>query len=229
MTRPMVTVPQSLLHQIDLDWRIDWRGQSAGEFNSGVSGTHYAGFPRWVGAPSFFMNAGELRKWRAISAHARGRTSVYRVRMFDPVAFDMDAAGASATVIATGKTTTDGNYFTNGKGWEYDPFCLCETAAEKGATTLRVDVASCNDVAPVEGQIMSVDLWPFTVTSVLPVGGTVYEIGISMALRTDVAVGRYIKMRGEGLFELIDGTGNPAYNANRFSRPQMEFVEALAR
>lgn len=228
MKRSIITLPPSLMRWLDMTWDIDWRGQGAGDFTSGVTRTVYAGFPRFVGRNQVFLHRDGIRQWRAIRAAAQGRRNIYRIRMFDPQAFSLTETGGVEG--GSGTPFSEGQYFETGFGFVDNPFALAVGAHSAGAEEIRVDVSSCNDVAPKQGQIMSHNDWPFKVTWVQHVSGTVYDIGIQMPLRSAIADEDPVLMRGVGRFEATEeGMGNPAYGVDRVSRPTIQFTEVLAR
>lgn len=224
MKREIVTVPRCVLRQLSVNWDIDWRGRGLGDTTDGVTRTMYDGFPRWTGSPQVVLTADTIRQWRAVRATAQGRRSIYRIEMVDPVGFRPQETGASD------RTIRDGTAFGPDVSFRYAPFALAVGTHGKGAEEIRVDAAPCNGVAPKIGQIMSHDDWPFTVTWVQPVSGTVYDIGVQMPLRAAIRDGDFVLMRGVGRFEAADeGMGNPSYGPASFSRPRLSFREVLAR
>ena len=224
MQRPIITIRPDLLRYLSCNWDIDWRGQSA-SLNSGISRTVYAGFPRWVGSPGVFLSGAALAEWRAIKATAQGRRGIYRLPLVDPIGFSPSGVGS----YDSGLPFSSGATFSNARGFAFEPFATCAVAVAKGATSLRVDTASVG-VAPAQGQIMSAGDWPFMVTSVLPVSGTLYDLTVEMPLRAAIAVDAPILMQGRGLFEAAEeGMGNAAYDANRVSQISLSFVEVLTR
>lgn len=230
MKRSIVTVPAHVMRHLSVNWDIDWRGRGAGDATSGLTRTVYDGFPRWTGSPEIFVRKETLRLWRAVRAQAQGRRNIYRIEMVDPVGFRPQETGASTATIRDGLPFGNGATFASGAGWRYAPFALAVGAHAKGAEEMRVDVESCGGVAPKVGQIMSHDDWPFTVTWVQPVGGTVYDIGVQMPLRAAVRDSDPVLMRGVGRFEAAEeGMGNPSHGPALFSRPQLSFREVLAR
>lgn len=230
MERPIVTLPPAFLRVLNVDWDIDWRETSLGDFNEGTTRTQFTGFPRWTGAPKVKLNRAQLGQWRAIRATAQGRRGIYRIRMDDPAIFPIAAVGASGTVIAQGKTTAAGNLFSNGKGWEYAPFALAAADHAAGAQVIRVDVSSCSGFVPVVGQIMSHDSWPFQVTYVRDRGSDVFELGVQMPLRATITQGDVIQLRGVGFFEAAEsGMGGIDYDRTHRAMPELRFMEVLAR
>jgi hypothetical protein len=222
MQRELVTIPQNLLRVMNVNWDIDWRGQSAGDTTAGNSATVYNAFPCWVGAPKVGLVRDEITQWRAIRAKAQGRIGIYRVSMVDPLGFSMTGRNLS------GKTFAGGQNFSTGAGFANIPVCSAVNAAARGATEIRVSMADEPD--PVSGQIMSHQDWPFVITSAMPVGGGLFDLGFEMPLRAAIAAGDLINLRGVGRFEVADaGAGNPAYDRRKVSEIQLSFRVVLNR
>lgn len=222
MQREIVTIPPNFLRVLSTNWDIDWRGQSVGEAISGTSTTVYNSFPRWIGSPNVALVGNEITQWRAIRAQAQGRVGIYRMEMVDHLGF------ASSAPYPNGISFSGGGLFSNGSGFAYTPICRAVYAAAMGATEIRVDVAG--QAAPVVGQIMSHDDWPFMVVWAVLVSGDIYDIGIQMPLRADIAANELINLRGVGRFETVDGNaGNPAYDRRHVSNIQLSFREVLNR
>lgn len=229
MTRRLVTIPLGTVKALDFSWSIDWRNAGSQAFNSGTTNTAYEGFPRWVGQPQVFVERGKQGQWRAVQAVARGKRNIFRIPIIDPETFYLRETG-TANQIANGLTFASGVTFANGKGFLYQPYCFAALAAPAGATELRVDASSCGGVAPKAGQIMSANDWPFVVTYVSAVGGTVYDIGVEMPLREAIDANDAILMRGHGRFQAVDDAmGRSAYGASRHSTLTLSFQEVLAR
>ncbi|NIZ63284.1 hypothetical protein DL239_20155 [Sedimentitalea sp. CY04] len=222
MQREIVTIPPNFLRVLNVDWDIDWRGQSVGDATSGSSATVYNSFPRWVGSPKVSLVRDEITQWRAIRAQAQGRVGIYRMEMVDPLGF------IAPDVNPNGVSFSGGGLFNGGSGFAYTPICRAVNPAGAGATEIRLDVAG--EAAPVVGQIMSHDDWPFVVVWASLVSGNVYDVGIQMPLRADIAVNDLINLRGVGRFEAVDeSAGNPAYDRRRVSSIQLSFREVLSR
>ena len=223
MERPIITIPRGFLKHLNMSWDIDWRGQSAGEQTGGGTQVVYNAFPRWIGSPEIALYREEIREWRAIRAQARGRTGIYVVEMCDPVGF------AQANPYPDGIPFSNGQPFSTGYGWQYEPMFYGVGFNKIGAETIRVNVAGMG-IAPVAGQIMSHDDWPFVVTTVAEVSTGIYDLGIEMPLRAPIRSGDPILLKPRGRFEVLeDTTGNPAYGASRYSQVQLEFREVLTR
>lgn len=218
MQRPIVTLPPGFLKFLQVDWDIDWRGQGLGENTSGGSAVVFNRFPRWVGAPSVFLDGAALAQWRGIRAMAQGRVGLYRLPMVDPVGFE--AASEDELPFA------DGTSFASGAGFAAEALGLAALPAEAGAEQIRVEA----DVAPRIGQIMSHGFWPFTVTWVQQVSAGVFDLGIQMPLRGEMAAGDLIRLEGVGLFEAIeDGMGRVSYGLDRIAQIKLNFREVLNR
>lgn len=231
MARPIVTIPTGFLGHVGVNWDIDWRDQSNGDFNSGLSNTTFSGLPRWKGTINAALVGKELANWRGISATAGGRYGVYRLRMVDPVAFLPKELGGNQTEIQTGKTSAQGNLFSGGVGWEYDPIALASESAPVGATTVKIDTTASGGYTPKQGQIMSHgEDWPFVVVSVRPRGSNVFDLGVRMAIRAPIAAGDVIRLGGIGRFQANDSTGyGVSYNASRVETVDFSFSEVITR
>lgn len=213
MTRPIVTIPPMLARELQYDWDIDWRGQSAGETTQGVSQTVRNAFPRFVGTLRFAPCGEEIARWRAIRAFAQGRVGIYRILLNDPVTF---------TPEWDGLTFDDGAFFSDGVGFADQPFWIATEAAAAGATTIKLT----GDVAPKVGQFIGHGDWPAQVTWVKPG----YEIGVQMPLRAAISAGDKVYYQGTGLFEVVSETdGNPEYGFAKVSSVEVAFQEVLVR
>lgn len=228
VTRSIVTVPYHVAVS-SFPWRIEWRGQSAGLGLSAGDQLVNNAFPRFVGSLTPVLRVGrETREWNALIAKARGRQNIYRVYMKDPAGFGRALGGVSADVLASGLPFSGGQYFASGSGFLYRPFVLASGAVSAGATSLRVDI-SPTGVAPRAGQLMSADDWPFRVTSVLPVSGSIYEIEAEPCIRKAIADGAIISLIATGLFLATEEGGSAAYGRERFVEPKIDLVEHINR
>lgn len=225
MNRDTITVPPHVLLWTNMAWDIDWRGQSAGDATGGLTRTVFNGFPRWVGEPQAFVKDETLRQWRAIRASAQGRANIYRMQMVDPAGYKYPNTPQNGT------TFEDGGRFSDGQGFLPQQFALSIGGHAKGAEEIRVDMSSISGApSPNQGQIMSHDDWPFMVNWVLPVSGTIYDIGVQMPLRAAIADGDPILMQGVGRFEAVgDDMGAVPYGPAHYSRPKLQFREVLRR
>ncbi|MGR3452875.1 hypothetical protein [Pseudooceanicola sp.] len=226
MERPVITIPRSLLRELRMTWRTEWRGQDAGMSIGGNPLTVINAFPRWVGTPEVSLHRDAIRRWRALLAEGQGRLGIYRLPMTDPVGFDWNAAASAH--VKLGVPFSNGAKFTTGQGIRYTPTVLAVGAVTSGAPEFRVDISPCG-IAPAEGQIMSHDDWPFIVTWVDAVSETIYDIGVRM-LRTAIPDGAEIMMQAHGRFEVVDeGQGDAPYDASRYTTAQLSVQEVLRR
>lgn len=226
MQRDIITIPHGLIKPTSLDWDIDWRGQSAGDSTAGVTQVIYNAFPRWVGSPTILLTRAAIPQWRAIRLSLQGRRNVLRVRMCD-IAFGRAQAGLTKEELASGLSFSSGVKFSTGKGVFADPFCVATADAAAGDTQITVDCSS-HGVAPVPGQIMSADDWPFAVTAVTSEGGDVYTLDVTMPLRAAVAAGDLVMMTGYGRFELTDeSSGRAAYDYTRVATTTISLIEVI--
>ncbi len=221
MQRPIVTLPVDFMKFLQVDWDIDWRGQGLGENTGGGSSTVFNRFPRWVGSPGVYLKGDAIAQWRAIRATAQGRVGIYRLPMLDPVGFDCGPAAHADVPFSNGVS------FATGNGFAVEPLCFAALSAERGADQIRVSGAA---VAPRIGQIMSQGHLPFMVTWVSEVAAGVFDLGIQMPLRQDVAAGDPIQLEGKGLFEVVEGgAGRSSYGVTRLTQVKLNFREVLSR
>ncbi|MCB2130813.1 MAG: hypothetical protein KDE03_17540 [Rhodobacteraceae bacterium] len=224
MQRPIIDIPPDFAGKLNMNWDIEWRGQSAGDTNLGVTRTTYNAFPRWVGEPAMVLVHSEIAKWRALRARAQGLVGIYRVRILDPVAAIDYAAGTPAPIPFDGDI-----WFDDGTGFENDLAAFAVKAANPGATTIRLYCETPGG-PPNIGQIMSHDDWPFMVTAVRQVGTWIFDCDIQMPLRSTIRYGDLVYWEGRGLFEAAEeGMGNPTYAASRVSQVSLSFREVLNR
>lgn len=227
MKREIITIPPNLLRLQTFDWSIDWRGQKSGETNIGGVQTVFSAFPQWVGSLDFKLFGPEILDWRAIHATAMGEINLYSIEMFDPLGFNYRTFAPA--YVESGIPHSTGPLFSTGSGYSYEPFVICAGGFSAGSSTLVVETPT-GIPAPIVGQIMSYDTWPFLVTSVTDLGGSSYSITIKMPLRTDVPDGGLISLRARGLFYAVDsGGGNPGYGRNKLAANSMKLVEYLNR
>ncbi|PXW78207.1 hypothetical protein BZA02_11110 [Ruegeria sp. P4] len=220
MKRPIVTVPHELLRFVEVDWDIDWRGQSNGDTTGGNSAVVFNKFPRWIGSPSLFLDADAMAMWRTVRAQAQGRLGIYKLTMIDPVGFDGDRSQQPLGFAG-------GGLFASGAGFAHDPLCFADSDAPAGATRIVISGA---EHRPRPGQIMSHQMWPFVVTSVEERAGDVCALEIQMPLRVAIAKGDPIRLQGQGLFEAVEeGMGRSSYGLAMVSRPRLNFREVLNR
>ncbi|GAA6190894.1 hypothetical protein [Phaeobacter sp. NW0010-22] len=219
MIRPIITIPQSFLRHLKVNWEIDWRGQSLGANTAGYTQTVYNQFPRWFGASEILLKGQEIAQWRAIRAKAQGRVGMYQVPLCDPV-------GYTGSRFGGGLKFSTGFKFSTGKGFAYEPFCKAARAAKAGATELRVS----SSVTPNVGQIMSHNYWPFVVTEVIEITPGIFDLGVQMPLREAISAEREINLQATGLFEAVeDGMGQITYDASRVVSVRLSLREVLNR
>lgn len=201
-----ITIPLDLMLASNVNWDIDWRGQSSGETNSGSRQIVYNAFPRWIGKPKMSLEGDQIGKWRAIRARAQGRHNVYRVPMVDPLSFDFDLVRKD--VSQDGINNTANAPFSTGKGFQYTPFWRVipsptidyfvpnpGSLPTAGSYEVWVDIGD-GGFEPKIGGIYSINDFPFIATEVLPlkeitdpvayaiVGGSLDEARYQAALRT---------------------------------------------
>lgn len=223
MQRRIVNIPPNFARVISCNWDIDWRGQGSGDANDGASRVIYNAFPRWIGAPQVFLVGDQIAQWRAIKLHAQGRVGVYRMQMIDPAGFGFFADVADPVPFAGGEL------FSGGVGFAHRPTALAVGPVAAGAEELRIDVAP-SGFAPVAGQLMSEGDWPFSVTWVRLVSGTVYDIGVQMPIRQAILDGASIDLIATGLFEAQeDLMGQSEYTAVQHATVSLSFREVLSR
>lgn len=229
MPRTVITLPVNFLRYLQVDWDIDWRQMSGGDFNDGTTGTMFFGFPRWIGTPTARLRRSMIGQWRAIRAEAQGALGVYRIRMQDPLVFDVSAL--DGVYSAQGIPTSTGATLANGLGTEYAPFAIATTQAMAGAVRLSIDTSSADGYTPVVGQIMSHgEDWPFLVSSVRDHGANVYELTVQMPLRAAVSSGDLIQLRGLGRFQALEpDMGRVSYGAAPRADVSLNFVEVPYR
>ncbi len=222
MERPIVTIPRGLWRELEMDWHIDWRGQTAGTSLAGQTKVLYNAFPRWKGTPKFTLVGEQFLKWRAILAEAQGHVGIFRVPMIDPIAYERPNANVPLT---------DAN-MTTGTGQEYTPTALAVGDHAIGVDTVRLDCSITGEV-PAAGQTMSHgEDWPFVIRWADPVEGMAdhYDLQIAPPLRADMPEGQEVRYEAIGRFELADkDQGFPAYGANRVGSVSIPLQEVLTR
>lgn len=227
MAREILTVPRSLVESSRINWTIDPRMQDAGPTTNGINQTVVSAFPRWVGTPRLRLHRAAILHWRAIVAMCRGRERVIRLPMIDPLGLNWRAlAGAYA---AQGIPFSEGQYFSSGLGFAYQPFGLAVGAQALGATRITVDYAPTGQ--PVQmGQRLSHDDWPFEVVAVISETGTQQVLQVEPPLRSAPADGDFVLFEAHGLFELVDpSTAAPAYARDHRATPEVALREVVTR
>lgn len=227
MQRPVVTIPLSLMRQTEVDWDIDWGGQSAVQNIEGNSSIVVIGFPRWSTPLSLELNRSLIGTWKAHRWNAQGRVGLYRIHMVDPavVAPEVLAAALSAEQAAS---FSNGAEFSDGSAFHPGPYARVEEAAAKGASSILISVDQ-EAFVPNLGQICSCEDWPFGVTRITSEGDA-FRLEFEMPLRESVPVGGAVSLIGTGLFEAVDdAAGRAPYGKNLIARPQMRLREVLNR
>lgn len=228
MRRPIVTFPLELVRLIEVNWDIDWRGQSVGETTSGGSSVVYNAFPRWVGMPEFRISKEGLGLWRAIRWQAQGRAGLYRVPMVDPHVSSYWKAPDWLQGGEAGIPFSGGASFSSGRGFMFDPQLEVSQGAMPGDEALFVRVTD-PAFRPLPGQIMSFGDWPFAVLSVTDEGGSILRLSVQMQ-RQKIAAGETVKLLGTGIFEAsTDETGQLSYKKDGIARPKLILQEYIQR
>tara|TARA_R110002051_G_scaffold325869_1_gene432670 strand:+ start:20284 stop:20955 length:672 start_codon:yes stop_codon:yes gene_type:complete len=223
MQREIITIPVGLLKTTTFDWDIEWRTQGIPDGLDGHGGVGISDFPRWIGSPSIVLVREAIAQWRAVRWQAQGRTHLYRVTIFDPFV-KTPARDAKGNPFSTGR------FFSTDQGFDNQPFYTCAADAAKGDDGFTVTVPE-GLPAPFAGQIVSDENdWPVGITSVTASGADTYDLTVRPLLRAAIPSGSAIYLRAKGLFTAPeDQMGNPSFDANWVSRPQLQFREYLGR
>ncbi len=208
MARAIITMPASINKRLSaIDWDIDWRTQPSPEGTDGNSRVMVGGFPRWVGSLNLTLFRDDILTWRATRAQAKGRLGLYRVIMVDPI----------VPVPIEGQPWGNGQPWANGLPWVGESFWVVETAAARGATSVRVTIPTDAPV-PKVGQIVSHDDWPTRVVAASLASG-VWTLTIDRPLMAAAQINDTIDLRAKGVFEASDdAAGNPSYESGRTRR-----------
>lgn len=224
MSRTIIDVPRRLMRVTQVNWWIDWRGQSAGGTNAGTDQVVYNRFPQWVGSPEVLLRDEAILSWRAVMLSARGRVGVFRVPLMDALSYAPSLHGHHPN----GRPFSNDRRFSTGQGFAYVPFANVITGGAAGATELLVDDAGAHK--PLRpGIFVSHDDWPYAVTSVVPEDG--YKlITVEMPLRAEIPSGSNLDLDARGLFVAeTDTMGNPEYGKKLRATPRGQFKEWLNR
>ncbi|KAB2539655.1 hypothetical protein AL035_17750 [Salipiger aestuarii] len=228
MKRQIVTLPLSLMRVTSIDWDIDWRGAPEAGLTDGNTQVVMNQVPRWVGHLDMTMRDDWLRSWRAHRWQAQGRVGIYRLYMFDPLGFNLQAIVGRA-VAETGIPFATGERFSSGSGFSPNVYLEAAAAASAGDTYVTVTCTDA-DLVPAPGQIMSAGDWPMGVVSVEANGDDTYTLGIQMPLRADMAAGDLVSCMATGLFEVDDDLAGAApYGKLNRSAFSVSFREVLNR
>lgn len=216
--RDIIDLPRALMRAVSCDWDIEWRGQDAGE---GVDGSEQiiSNAPaRWIGSPTLALHGDLIGQFRALRARARGRVNAWRLPMIDTV-ISGRMVGLAGRALAS---------WQNGYLPEVRPVVFAVNAAAAGAEQIVIDERQLAHPIKV-GAILSQDDWPFMVVDRSGAGAAV-TLQIEMPLRRGFAAGAAIDLFARGIFIAAgDGIGNPVYGLDRVARPDLSFVEWIAR
>lgn len=215
--RSIIDVPRVFMQVARVDWDIDWRGQSAGSDLGGGDQLVVNAFPRFVGAPAFSLSRPMLGHWRALRARAQGRVNAWRLRLIDPVSYD----------LASGSAEADWQAYLFGQYVEPRPRVPVVSAVSAGASSIVVDETAL--IEPVRvGAYLSYADWPFVVTGRSGSGAAV-TLSVQM-LRTAIPAGALVDLCARGVFLSDDGVaGNPVYGRDMRTAFEMSFTEWITR
>lgn len=217
MNRTIIDIPRVFMRPSAYNWRIDWRGQSAGADTAGGEQIVYNRFPRWVGAPQMVLPARMIGHWRALMARGEGRCNAYRVRMVDPALLR----------VGGGSAREEWEAYVAGVYDEPRPKVLAVGASVAGDVSIVVDERAAPEPVMV-GAFLSHNDWPFLVTGRSGSGAEV-TLQVKM-LRAAIPDGAQIDLYARGLFVAADdATGDPAYGVDRVARPEFSLIEWITR
>jgi hypothetical protein len=229
--RPIVTVPRSLMRVTAVDWDIDWREKGAREATDGSMQTVIAAAPRWVGTVPLRLTPETILAWRAIRDEARGRTGLYRLPLVDPLGINLAAGHIPAALRNLGVPFSTDERFLTGQGFSYLPAVELVAAAAPGDRVLILRDLGFGHPLRV-GMFLSHNDWPIRITSRTEIeddDGPLVEVTVAPFLRNAIPAGALIEMAATGIFEVTDGSGNPAYDLSRISTPTLNVQEWLNR
>lgn len=190
--RTIINVPRPLMQVTQVDWDIDWGGQSAGGDMGGGDQHVVNAFPRFVGRPAFRFQGEALARWRALRSQVRGRVNAMRLRMIDPLSYEV--LGATSE--------TDFARWLAGTYTEPRPRVLAVGAVSAGAAQIVVDETGLTDGPVRVGAYMSYNDWPFIVQGRSGSGASV-TLDVDM-LRTAIPDGGLIDVYARGIFLFDD-------------------------
>lgn len=215
--RQIIDVPRVFMQVSKVDWDIDWGGQSAGGDLGGGDQVVVNAFPRFVGAPSFRFSRAALGHWRALRGTVQGRVNSWRLRLIDPVSYE----------VASPSLNADWAAFLAGTYVEPRPRVAAVGATLAGATAIVVDETAVADPVRVGAYLSYLD-WPFLVTGRSGSGAAV-TLQVQM-LRVAIPDGALIDLYARGVFLSSDAmAGNPAYGRNMRTSFDMAFSEWITR
>lgn len=215
----IIDVPRVFMRAMQIDWRPDWRGQSAGAATDGMEQIHYNAFARFVGTPTLAIPKEMRGAWRAILLKGQGRVNRYRMRMIDPVSFSLSKDG--------GSWRSDWRAYQAGLYVEPRPTVRLVSAAAAGTTQIVVDERAAR--APVRiGSYLSHNDWPFAVTDRTGAGAAV-TLDVVM-LRRAIPANAQIDLFARGVFAAqSDDAGFGSYEPGRGFQVQMPLQEWITR
>lgn len=215
MNRDIIDVPLPFATVLNVNWKPDWRGQSAGGDNGGGDQIVYNAFPRWTGSPSIVLRPEMIGPWRAIISRGRGRVNAYRIRMIDPVVNPQPGSSADWQALQSGLYV------------EPRPQVPTTAAVLPGAASIAVDERTAKRPIPV-GAILSYDDRPFLVEGRTGSGAdTVLHVAMQ---RAAIPAGGQIDLIARGIFiASSDAMGWPEYDLSHVSRPQLDLIEWITR
>lgn len=228
MTPALVTLPPTLERYTQVEWDIDWRGQSAGLTNNAREQIVNNAFPAWTGVGTLIMHNDQLPEWAAVLTAMQGRANAIRMPMADPATFDARAATVAAGYDPdVGVPLSGGQYTAGGTGTAYDPFVLVAAAASAGSTEIVVD-ESVVSLSVRFGQVISIADWPYRVMGRVADGAN-HRLTLAPSLRRAVAVNDVVHLRGWGWFRAASRLPGVGYGAERAGAYTLQLVEWITR
>lgn len=219
INRRIITIPPGFMRNIEVNWDIDWRGQSPRAKVNGATEDVLSAYPLWVGTPTISLRREHILAWRAIRAQAQGRANLYRIRMCDPLGSHLTGAAQS------GVPFSDDQPFASGLGFENRPFMTAVSGVSRGSETMVV-----SGTPPRQGQIISHNDWPYLVTSVLAVSGGDHRITFQMPLYAAIPAGDPVYLDGSSLFEAADADmGAAPYGPGFHTTARLSFRQYINR
>lgn len=216
--RSIIDVPRPLMQVTQVDWDIDWGGQSAGGDMGGGDQHVVSAFPRFMGRPAFRLQGEALAQWRALRSRVQGRVNALRLRMIDPLSCQENAVGSEADFFA----------WRNGLYIEARPRVPAVGPISAGAAQIVIDETGLT-FGPVRvGAYMSYGDWPFIVQGRSGSGASV-TLDVAM-LRTAIPDGGLIDVYARGIFLFDDPlAGAAAYGRVPRSTFELSVSEWITR
>ncbi len=222
MSRQIVTVPRALMRRSSVfDWDLDFRSQSAGPGTDGGEQVVLSRAPRFTGACELTLTRDTIAQWRAVRAAARGRVNALRIPMVDRRGWRQ--AGDAVTF-------SEGETFSAGEGFAYEPACRALTSAAAGDAHLDVDWLD-NAVPPLQGMFLSYRDWPMIVTSVIPLSAfaATYRLTVER-LAVAVPADALVNLRATGLFLFTEDTAAAlSHGPTGAATPRVSVIEWVTR